>query len=141
MSRILIDDSRWPLVFLRYPATFTDAEWEEHLARVVQFVRRDEPWGMLNDSRGAAAPNAKQRKRVSEMYISHEPFVRRNWRGTAVVFDSLLVAGAVTAISWLQPPMHAFKATSDYDAGLEWVLSQFEPAIRADLRRKLAIAS
>lgn len=135
MERICIDESCWPLVIVRYPKRIDDADFEAHLARVTRFVRRAEPWGMLNDSRGAGHPSAKQRKDIVRMYEENEAAVRAHWRGTAVIFDSRVIVGVITAMTWLKAPIHPFQCFTDYDEGLRWVAARL-PAGAVQLPRR-----
>jgi len=121
MERIGIDESQWPLVFVRYPKRIDDDDFSAHLRRVTEFVNRCEPWGMLNDSRGSGHPNARQRQAIVSMYEQHEHNIRAHWRGTAIIFDSPMIVGVLTALTWLKAPVHPFKAFSDYGEGLRWV--------------------
>jgi hypothetical protein len=126
--KIMFDDSCWPMVVVRYPKQIVHEDFLAHLERVVGYVQRDEPWGMLNDSRGAAHPNASQRQAIASFYDAHELLVRKNWRGTAVVFDSPMIAGVLTALTWLRPTPHPFKAFSSYEDGERWLRNRFTPS-------------
>ncbi len=127
---IRFDETHWPIVVVKYPARFHQSDFDQHIVRVVGFLKRDVPWAMLNDSRDAAAPNASQRQAIAKLYDDHEERVRKYWRGTAVVFDSPLIAGVLTALSWLRPPPHPFKAFSNYDDGMKWLKACMDPASR-----------
>lgn len=135
MSKIVFDDSRWPLVVVRYPKKIDHDDFMAHLDRVIDYVKRDEPWGMINDSRGSGHPNAVQRQAIASFYDEYEPIIRKNWRGTAIVFDSPIIAGVLTALTWLRPAPHPSKAFSNYDEGERWLLSRFEPALQERIRR------
>lgn len=137
MARITFDESCWPLVIVRYPRAFNQAEFDEHLAYVVSLVRRDEPWAMINDSRGAYTPNARQRGAIAEFYAAEAALVRKNWRSTALVIDNPLVAGIATAISWLTEPLHPFCAFWNYADAERYVLNHFEPGLRDLVAQRL----
>ena len=109
------------MVFVRYPRNLDHGDFLDHLERITGFVKRREPWAMLNDSRGSGHPNAKQRQAIATMYEENETNVRAFWRGTAIIFDSQVIVGVLTALTWLKPPPHPFRAFSSYDDGLSWV--------------------
>jgi hypothetical protein len=134
LESIQFDDSAWPLVVLRYPKVIDHDDFMRHLERVVGYVKRREPWGMINDSRGSGHPNAKQRQAIANLYDAHEDSVRGFWRGTAIIFDSSVTVGVVTALTWLRPAPHPFKAFTDYDEGRSWVLSALPPGSIRPLR-------
>ena len=127
---IRFDETHWPIVVVRYPYRIEQADFDQHIARVKGYITRGVPWAMLNDSRTAGAPNTRQRQAIAKLYDEHEALIRQHWRGTAVVFDSPLIAGALTALSWLTPAPHPFKAFSDYDEGMAWLRGTLEPASR-----------
>jgi hypothetical protein len=127
MGAIQFDDSRWPIVVVRYPGVIDPRDWDTHMARVIGYLKRDVPWGMINDSRGAAHPTATQRQAIINMYDEHEGLVRKNWRATAIVFDSKLIVGVLTALSWARPLPHPFRSFTDYDEGARWVEGMFGP--------------
>lgn len=122
MERTLIDDSQWPVVTLRYPKVIEHEDFMESLVRIVGFIHRGQPWVMINDARGSGAPNARQRQAIASMYESHDDVVRRHWRGSAIIFDSQITVGVLTALVWLRPPPHPFRAFADYQEGRRWVL-------------------
>lgn len=126
-DRITFDEMHWPIVIVRYPGKLDQADFDRHIAKVESYLKRDQPFALLNDSRGAGAPNAGQRQAIAKVYDDHEPAVKKYWRGTAVVFDSPLIAGVLTAISWLRPPPHPFKAFTQYDEGMSWLNGLFDP--------------
>jgi hypothetical protein len=127
MGKIQFDESRWPIVVVRYPSSLEARDWDDHLSRVIRYVERDRPWGMINDSRGAGHPNAAQRQGIVNLYDRHEELVRKNWRGTAIVCDSKITVGVLTALTWVRPPPHPFRPFSSYDEGTRWVESMFRP--------------
>ncbi len=120
MEKIEFDETAWPLVVVRYPKVIEQQDFERHLGRVVLFIKRQQPWAMVNDSRGSGHPDAKQRRAIAAMYDEHETLVRTFWRGAAIVFDSPLTVGVVTAISWIRSPPHPFKAFTSFDDGRRW---------------------
>lgn len=122
MEQTRIDEGAWPLVVIHYPKLIEHQDFMSSLDRIIGFVQRGEPWVMINDARGSGHPNAKQRQAIASMYEAHEQEVRRHWRGSAIVFDSQVIVGVLTALVWLRPPPHPFRAFSDYNEGRSWAL-------------------
>jgi hypothetical protein len=121
-SKIELDDTRWPIVVVRYPkVAIDDDDFARLIEGVTSYIHRREPWGMLNDTRDAAIPNRAQTKAIVAMYDANEALVRQYWRGTALVFDSPLFAAVVTTISWLRPPLHPLKTFRRYDDAVAWL--------------------
>jgi hypothetical protein len=138
MGKIHFDDSRWPIVVVRYPSRIDPRDWDEHLTRVIGYVKTDLPWGMINDSRGAAHPTATQRQGIIDLYDAHEELVRKNWRATAIVCDSKVIVGVLTALTWVRPPPHPFRPFSDYGEGARWTESMFRPGELASAAPRVA---
>jgi hypothetical protein len=132
---ITFDESAWPIVVVRYPKRIDQRDFDAHLERIIGYVKRDAPWGLLNDSRGAGHPNAVQRQAIATFYDRYEPLVRKNWRGSAIIFDSPLIVGVLTALTWIRPAPHPFKAFSNYAEGQRWLEARFEPGL---LRKRVA---
>lgn len=110
------------MVVIHYPKLIEHKDFMSSLDRIIGFVQRGEPWVMINDARGSGHPNAKQRQAIASMYESHEQAVRRHWRASAIVFDSQVIVGVLTALVWLRPPPHPFRAFADYSEGKSWAL-------------------
>jgi hypothetical protein len=127
MGRILFDESTWPIVVIRYPHVIDAEDWDKHMETVTGYVLRDRPWGMINDSRSSGGPTSKQRQGIIRMYDAHDALIRKNWRATAIITDSKVIVGVITALTWLRPPSHPFRPFSDYAEGARWVEKSFRP--------------
>jgi len=121
MAEISLDVSRWPLIMVSYPKSFRDADWVHLLDRIVALMQREEDFGMINDVRDAPVPTALQRSLIVEMYEAHIKLVQRHWKGTAIIGNSRVVVGVLTALNWLMPPPHPAKVFSDFEEGEAWV--------------------
>lgn len=134
MDSIEHDERAWPLVVVRYPKVIDHDDFMRHLRDVIGYIKRHEPWGMINDSRGSGHPNAKQRQAIASMYEEHESAVRAYWRATAIIFDSQVIVGVLTALTWIRPPPHPFRPFSNYVEGQRWVLDALPPGSIRPLR-------
>ena len=83
----------------------TDEEWERWIA-YYKMSERSEGRALI-ESRHGAGPNAKQRKAMAEAIKGRD--IR-----AAVLTESLIVRGIVTAIAWLGIPQRAFP-TGQYE--------------------------
>lgn len=124
MAAVTLDESRWPLIEIRYPDAFGSDDWAVLIEGLVGILKRDQPFAVINDVRSGAAPNALQRKQVADMYKAHPDLVKRNWLGTAFVTDSPIARGALTAVTWLIPQPHPVKVFSKYAEGEAWAQEQ-----------------
>lgn len=128
MSKITLDETRWPLIEVSYPDAFDMDEWANLLERLVKIIRRDVPFAMLNDARDAPPPNAQQRQMITRMYRDHLELVRKNWLGTALVTDSAMARGIVAALQWLMPMPHPFRVFTNYAEGEAWAMNRLREA-------------
>ncbi len=135
-ARLELNMSRWPVVEITNPMSFTDEEWTALMSQVEQVVQRDVPFAMINDVRQGPPPSAKQRKAIANLYREHVELVKRNWMGTAVITSSSLVKGAITALNWLMPPPHPVKVHSNYEDGERWAFEQLGLSTAWPPRRK-----
>lgn len=98
-----IDDSRWPLVVVRFDGAMSDPEFEKYLAGVTEILERGSTNYLIFDTTKSAAPTAKQRKRQADWITEHTAMIKRHSAGTAYVIPSALLRGMLTAILWLSP--------------------------------------
>jgi hypothetical protein len=92
----------WPIVVVEMGESPTDAEheaifrsWEAVFARHEKFV------GLTDTRRVRNVGSAKQRARIAEWARSIAEPVSRYSLGHAIIVDSALVRGALTAIGWV----------------------------------------
>ena len=83
-------------------------------------------------------PDALTRRRYGEEIARFEPFSRVWSLGGAVVVDSEIVRGALTAIQWVARPQMPMVYFSDLRPAVDWAVQRLEgaglevtPAIRA----------
>jgi hypothetical protein len=121
---IEFDVARYPLVIIRVGASYTQADWNQLMKRMIEVIQMG-PFGLINDTRESPMPDALQRRSIAEMYSEHEANVRKNFLASGIVGSSTLVNGVLTALNWLKPPPHPVKVLNSTAAAEEWVLSRF----------------
>ena len=102
---IEVDVSRYPLVVVRYGHQITDAEWSACAARIGELIRRG-PFGMINDVRSGSVPSAVQRRTIITLYDENDRDVRAHFLASALVGESILLRGVLTALTWVRPAPH-----------------------------------
>ena len=119
MSAFVFDESRWPLLVLRIPERYTHEEFVDHCNRVRAYFERKERFAMVTDARGSYHPNATQRRlMVSTIELAGTRAL--NCVGCAVVVNSGLLAGVLTALQWATKlPYPSVNVTSPLEAE-EW---------------------
>src|SRR5690349_14416923 len=107
-----------------------DAEWEEHYLRYVRDLKardRLDQGANLVFAEGKG-PNSTQRGAGNAIFGKEKRYTFR----VGVITSSMMVRGAVTAISWFNPQIRAFSA-DDWQRALEHVrvTSAYYDAIRS----------
>lgn len=129
----MVDDSGWPLVRVRFPQTITDEAWSEYLGVLERFPDRREPYVTLTDGRGAPSPNASQRKLAAEL-IAREAERTKRWSvANAVVIDSALLRGVITAIEWAAPSPVPMKSFASLEEAAAWLDARYRERTGAPL--------
>jgi hypothetical protein len=125
--RIAIDDSRWPLVVATWPAEqLSDEAFQEMLDHMGTFNLRREPYAVIHDARKATRPTPKQRAAAAARQAQDAPLTRRYIKAMALVVSSPLLAGVVTAITWIAPPPFPQKVFSSVEDAEAWVTERLE---------------
>ena len=121
---IEFDITRYPLVVMRAGASYTQADWNQLMKRMIEVIQMG-PFGLINDTRESPMPDALQRRSIAQMYTEYDANVRKNFLASGIVGSSNLVSGVLTALNWLKPPPHPVKVFLSTAAAEEWVLSRF----------------
>jgi hypothetical protein len=94
---ITLDISRFPLVVTTIGTTLLADDLEPYLADfLTRAVRRGDPFVSIVD--------ADVRARLAAWQKAHDAEGERTNRGIAIITDSALVRGAMTAVNWLHRP-------------------------------------
>lgn len=136
------DLSRWPIVIMTAPSRpMSDQDFKDYLAWVEKHITcRGEAYALVNDARHAPAPTAAQRKLVADQMERLRPFTRRHCAGNAMVFDSTLMRGIMTAIFWTTKPDYPTKVCATVNEAITWCevqlgREQHRRAVEERLRR------
>ena len=99
------DLQHWPLVVLRLPPRFSEAEVAS-LARAQEeiFQRRERYVSLTDTSVVEGLPDARVRAAIGECLKSSGSRAKRYQVANALVIASPLSRGALTAVHWLAPP-------------------------------------
>ncbi|MGB5694650.1 MAG: hypothetical protein WBM46_03275 [Polyangiales bacterium] len=130
------DVTRWPLVTIASPGA-RDPEaidQDSFYAEFHRFSERNERAFFIHDLRGVQRMDAARRRRFVQWAQLHSPTARKLVIGYAVVIDSKLMAGVVTAVLWLMrppAPMRVFSNPADAEAWLFSLDTELYPAARA----------
>ena len=123
----MVDEGRWPLVVVCWPAgPVTDAEIEELLRALSRYYGRSH--AVLHDGVRSTGLTANQRRRMAQHAATHDEEVRRWVLASAAVVTSAVVRGLITAVQWVAPSPCPFKAFSERAEAEEWLLQALRRA-------------
>lgn len=120
-----IDDQRFPLVLVRYTRSHSDASWQAYLETMSRFVSRGVPYVTLTDARAVPAPSARQRRMASDVIAREEARTKRFVVANAVVVDSALLRGALTAVHWVAPPPVPLDSFATPQLAYAWLMTMY----------------
>ena len=119
------DYSRWPLVVVPSAGNLDPAlvNHESYYTEFDRFRLRGEPAYFLQDLRGVQRLDAARRRRFVEFVEGNAEELREIVLGYAVLVDSKLMSGVVTAVLWLVQPPSPMKVFSNVAEAEAWLLS------------------
>lgn len=123
MTAVLVDETRWPLVTIKFPATLRDEDMAPYLGSLRRFRKRREPYALVIDTTGAAPLTPRQRKMQAEAITRGNPTARLYLRGVAFIVDSQIRYGVLTAIFWLTRPDWRHEVFFNRDDAFTWAQS------------------
>src|SRR3712207_5386987 len=101
MKNIIFDESRWPLMVIRYQRGYTMDDWKAHIDKMNQILDRHAHFGWVSDtSEVGSGGTVEQRKLIVENLQRRQQEFATYVKGCATVIKSPLVRGAVTAMTW-----------------------------------------
>lgn len=123
-----LDYGRWPVIIVPSPGTVDPALVDSGslYEEFERFFARREPAGFIHDLRGVQRMDAARRRRFVEYVESHADLVRELVDGYAVLVDSKVMAGVVTAVLWLVPPPCPMKMFTSEAEAVSWLAARRE---------------
>jgi hypothetical protein len=118
-----IDESRWPLVVVRWRGAISDAELDFMLSRMDAWLERAERFGLLLDSRGAAGLSPEQRNHLIAHMKSRAALTAR-YLLQAMVIDSLVQRTLFFAINLAFPNPFPSKTFGEPEGARLWLEGQ-----------------
>jgi hypothetical protein len=129
VKTIDFDDSRWPLITIRYAAQVDERDFDQLLALLDQNIQRTvrmrQKTAVIYDSRsGWSAPPAIRKKQADWMK-KHADITRTNCVAIAFVMNSAVVRGVLTAVLWLSDMPTAYRVVGTVSEAEEWCAEQY----------------
>lgn len=117
---LTIDDSDWPRLQIRWHSEIHADEVEQLFARLDEYYARGERFGSIVDVRGART-SAATRSLMAKEASRQTPVARLYSVGTAVIVDSAVVRGALTALFWIYEPPAPVVLCGDIVEANDWL--------------------
>lgn len=128
-SKITVDTSRVPLVVQRMSSGFGDSCLEHMFRQFELLFHAGRRYALIvycdPDSN---IMTARQRKRVSDWHKQHAEQIKRINVATAVVIESSLVRGTMTAMNWLIEPLTPQRNVRSIKEALDFCLVSLQGA-------------
>jgi hypothetical protein len=118
--RFELDDRSWPIVKARWSGTVTDRELDAALARMDDYLSREDRYGLLLDSRGAGGFSPEQRNRLLSHMKSRAPLTSR-LLVQAVVIDNLIQRTLYYGVRLLLPSPFPSRVFAHPEAAEAWL--------------------
>ena len=133
MLTITTDEGAGTAVWLFTGVENSDTDYERYVVSLGELKRMAQQLGhgagLLVAERGNPPPNARWRQQIAEASKAYPPNC-----AFALVSESVLVRGVLTAINWLRPPTYDVIAVATVDEALAWVVARRGEASRDGLR-------
>jgi hypothetical protein len=122
VARITCDEQSWPVLIVRFPGCYSDAEFSLYLSGLGAALAR-QPLALILDTRAAQTPTATQRQLLMRFVKSHWHALNRLC-GLAFIVDSSVARHALTAVSWLVAKPCPVELVANMSEAFDWVASR-----------------
>lgn len=121
MAIIDLDISSWPIVVTRpRGGVLQDHELTDYLERFrVEIGKRLGMYVSVLDLRESPTLTPTQRRTISNG-MDNDNASQRQCVGAALIFESAIMRGVLTAILWIKQPKHEVKVFGDVEAAKAW---------------------
>lgn len=115
------DEADWPILRVTFDGSLTPSEVDAYLSHCAGLLGRREHMGLLIDARKADIPDAKTRARFVEFFDVQRPRTRRYIAGMAVVLNTAMGRGVLTALTWMESPAFPVKSFEHASEARLWL--------------------
>jgi hypothetical protein len=112
----------WPVVEIHYPKTVTLETMVVVYAAMGEYLGRKEPFAVVHHT--TSNPDAKTRQYMADMRKQQARLSCEFLKGEALIAESTVIRGAATAVAWLFPHPHPFKAFRAAPEAISWAKTQ-----------------
>lgn len=122
------DASRAPYIIMRVPAVVGDDMLEGALREVSRWLLEDVNalFSFVANFERPLKITARQRRMMANAERQYAHVDRTYNAGQAVIVQSPMTRGVLTAVYWLSPPVYPYAFFSDMESAFSWLVPQFE---------------
>lgn len=119
-----IDEGRWPIAIFESPGARLPGEIDSDsfYVELDRLLARGERFATLHDLRGTR-PDAARRRRFTDWVETNKSELSRWLAAHAVVVDSTLLRGIITAVLWMTAPPCPMRVFDDRAEAERWLAS------------------
>lgn len=125
---LYVDQQSLPLLRLRYVGDYSDAELTVFLHKLDAILEVPGRKVCLFDLTAAGVGTATQRQTQGKWIAKNEKVLQREFAAAAIVTDSAIIRGAVTAIFWIRPLPFPTQVTATVQSAEEWLAPYLAPS-------------
>ena len=116
---------RFPLLIIQSPGQALDSEIDQDsfYERAEEALSQPAPVVVLHDLTGARVAGPVRRKRFVDYANNNADRIAERIEAYAVLIDSHVFRGVITAILWFVPPPCPLKVFTDQAKAIEWLKS------------------
>lgn len=120
-----------PLLRAVYGENYTEEDVHELLRAQLRMAEKKKPFVMLHDASQGRPLTAKERTFGQEHMKKYGDRYRGYCVGSAVVVQSAVNRGVITALSWVIKFPYPMKSFAHADDAMEWLMSCLKQELRA----------
>jgi hypothetical protein len=125
MQVMEIDDSQWPLLWVKWRGKATDADIDRFYEIFDTYLARGQTIGLLLDSRGAEGLSSDQRKQTIAHMRRIAPQTEKQLI-QAIVFDNPIQRALYFAVTWAYSMPFPSKSFGDVEDARAWLQAQLK---------------
>jgi hypothetical protein len=126
---LYVDRESLPLLRLRYVGEYSVAELTEFLRELDAVLDLPRRKACLIDLTGAKPGSATQRQMQANWIGEREEVLARGFSAAALVTDSAIIRGAITAVFWIRPLPFPTQVTPTLKSAEEWLEPFLSPLL------------
>jgi hypothetical protein len=135
---ILLDDSLWPLLIVRFVGVPTPPQMEAFLTRMTAILERGEPYVSLFDASGMTGVGSTELRHLYVAWMKRHAVRQRELnRGTASVVTSPLIRLTLNVVLHLTPQRSPYLITARLDEAAAWVADRLEQSGQGPAARRV----